>query len=495
MTLRRLAAVGGALALFGMGMLPTNTLGQECSGLRPRGGRWVASAELYLDRAARPHPPDERRDLYQQALDVLAEGFVQQPENPQNYLLAGRAYDGLGDYVGADSVWRKAEEMWSCYHGKIDTLRYRAWTQAFNRGVGYYRQGEIERAAEEYESAYTVYDRLPQPMLQLGNIYAQQATSAESEEDRTQLQQQAIEAFETAMATMEHAERLSLEDRLQFSRAGYFNLAQLLAFQQRYEEAARAYEAFLAQEAGNVAALSNAAVVLTRAARQTASQAQELEEGPEKEALLAKSDSLQDVATHYYDQLLTREDLEANDYHNVGIGLSQIGLHTQAAEAFGKALELQPYRANSLEDLGLALFYGQQYDTLLTVAQKLVERYPLSENNLNLLASAYRELDDTQIALELLERRNDLNVELPDQHLQLEAGEGVFTVTGVLRNINLEPGSSVELVFDFYDDLGELVASAPLTVDAPEQGASVQFSVSVESAAPISGFTYKLADG
>lgn len=493
MTLRRLALVAGALALFGLGMLPTNSLGQECSGFRPRGGRWVASAELYLDRAARPHSPDEKRDLLQQALDVLAEGFVEQPENPQNYLLAGRAYEGLGNYVGADSVWRKAEEMWSCYHAVIDTLRYRAWTQAFNRAVGYYRQGESERAVAEYEKAYTVYDRLPQPMLQLGNIYAQQAMSAETEESRTELQQRAIEAFETAMATMEHAERLTLEDRLQFSRAGYFNLAQLLAFQQRYEEAARAYEAFLTQEADNVAALSNAAVVLTRAARQAASQAQELEEGPEKEALLAKSDSLQAVATHYYNRLLAREDLGADDYHNVGIGLSQIGLHTQAAEAFSKALELQPYRANSLEDLGLALFYGQQYDTLLTVAQKLVERYPLSENNLNLLASAYRELDDTQAALRVLERRNELTVELPDQHLTLEAGDGVFTVSGVLRNISLESGSSVELLFDFYDDLGELVASAPVTVAAPDQEASVQFSVSVESAALISGFTYKLA--
>jgi len=199
MTLRRLVIAAAALALLGVGALPTNTLGQECSGFRPRGGRWVASGELYLDRARRNPRVDEKLDLYRQALDVLIEGFVEQPENPQNYLLAGQAFEGLGDFVGADSVWRKAEEMWSCYHAKIDTLRYRAWTQAFNRAVGYYRQGETERAVADYEKAYTVYDRLPQPLLQLGNIYAQQAMSAETEESRSELRQRAIAAFETAI--------------------------------------------------------------------------------------------------------------------------------------------------------------------------------------------------------------------------------------------------------------------------------------------------------
>ena len=493
MTLRRLALMAGTGVLLGLWALPTMALAQECSGSRPRGGRWVASGELYLDRARRNPRPEEKRDLYQQALDVLVEGFAEQPDNPRNYLLAGRAYEGLNDYVGADSVWRKAEELWSCYHATIDTLRYTAWTRAFNRAVGYHRQGETDRAVEEYENAYKVYKRLPQSMLQLGNIYAQEAMSAASEESRRELQQRAIEAFEAAIATMGQAERLSLEDRLQYSRAAYFNLAQLLAFQERYEEAAQAYESFLTQEADNVAALSNAAVVLTRAARQAASEAEELDEGPEKEALRAKSDSLDAIATRYYEQLLAREDLEADDYHNIGVGLSQIGLHVQAAEAFSKALDLHPYRANSLEGLGLALFYSQQYDTLVTVAQTLAERYPLSENNLNLLASAYRELDDTEAALEVLERRNELTVELPDQQLRLEAGEGTYTISGVLHNISLEPGSTVELVFDFYDDLGELVASAPLSVAAPDQNATVQFNVSVESAAPLSGFTYRLA--
>jgi tetratricopeptide (TPR) repeat protein len=462
--------------------------------MRPRGGRWVASGELYITKARANARPDEKRDLYRQGLDVLIEGFVEQPENPRNYLLAGQAYQGLDDYVGADSVWRKAEEMWSCYDALIDTLRHSAWTRVFNRAVGYFRQGEMERALAAYQAAWAVYDRMPQPMLQIGAIYARQAAEPGVDlETRSELQGKAIESFETALAALDRSERLSPEDRQQAARSGAFNLAQVLALQGRYEEAAVAYERFLAEEPDNVAAITNVAVVITRAARQLASQAGMLEEGTEKEALLTKSDSLEYVASQYYDQLLAREDLAADDYHNVGVGLSQIGLHTQAAEAFSKALELQPYRANSLENLGLALFYGQEYDTLVAVAQKLVERYPLSENNLNLLASAYRDLDDTQKALEILERRSELTVDLPDQQLELEAVDGAFAVNGSLRNMNVEPGSSVELLFDFYDDAGELVASAPVSVVAPEQGASTSFSVSVESAVAISGFTYKLA--
>ncbi|UCC49695.1 MAG: tetratricopeptide repeat protein [Gemmatimonadota bacterium] len=496
MTLSRMALVTGSVAVLALYILPADALAQRqrCTGERPRGGRWVSSGELYLDRARRNPRLDEKRNLYQQALDVLVEGFVEQPDNPRNYVLAGRAYEGLGDYVGADSVWRKAEEMWSCYHALVDTLRHTAWTRVFNSAIGYFRQGEIERALTLYQAAWTVYDRMPQPMLQIGGIYARQAAEPGVDLDtRSELQGKAIESFQTALAALDRSERLSPEDRQQAARSGAFNLAQVLALQGRYEEAAAAYERFLAEEPDNVAAITNVAVVLTRAARQLASQADMLEEGTEKEALLTKSDSLESVASQYYDQLLAREDLAADDYHNVGIGLSQIGLHTQAAEAFNKALELQPYRANSLENLGLALFYGQQYDTLVRVAQKLVERYPLSENNLNLLASAYRDLNDTQNALEILERRSELTVDLPDQQLELEAADGTFAMNGSLRNINVEPGSSVELLFDFYDDAGELVASAPVSVVAPEQGASTSFSVSVESAVAISGFTYKPA--
>ncbi len=137
---------------------------QKCEGLKPKGGKWVSSAELYLDRARKNARPDDKRKLYRQAVDILSEGFERQPENPKNFMLAGQAFIGLGDLQAAHEVWLKAEEMWSCYVAKIDTLRFRAWVMTFNRAVRYSNSGDAEKAFEGYQDAYTIYPKQPQPL-------------------------------------------------------------------------------------------------------------------------------------------------------------------------------------------------------------------------------------------------------------------------------------------------------------------------------------------
>jgi len=49
----------------------------------------------------------------------------------------------------------------------------------------------------------------------------------------------------------------------------------------------------------------------------------------------------------------------------------------------------------------------------------------------------------------------------------------------------------VELQFDFYDSAGQVVASETVTVVAPAEQQDVEFDVTMESTAEISGFTYK----
>jgi tetratricopeptide (TPR) repeat protein len=187
--------------------------------------------------------------------------------------------------------------------------------------------------------------------------------------------------------------------------------------------------------------------------------------------------------------LLAREDLEANDYHNIGLGLVQVGLRDEGATAFRKALRLSPYRLNSLEQLARVHFFAEQYDTLAVVAETLVERYPLSMDNLALLANAYRELEQTDDALVILERREALPAEVRD--LDVEWKEGTYIVTGYLANLTMEPDTPVELQFDFYDAFGELVGSETITVTAPAQEDETEFSLGIESDALLSGFTYK----
>lgn len=492
MSLSRLTALAGSATLLATLALPRVGVAQSCEGSKPRGGTWATSAELYLQKARENPRAEEKQKRYNQALNVLFEGFEKQPDNPRNYELAGEAYAGLGDYVGADSVWTKAEQMWSCYAGPIDTLRYDAWVRAFNSGVMYSQSGDAAKALAAYEEAYQVYKRLPQPLLQVGAMYANKAIAATSVDEQRAAQEKAIEAYRAALKIMEDpSERLNDSERQEYSKAATFNMAQMLAFQDRFKEAAQAYQAFLKDDPENVDALTNAAVVLTRASQQVSAEAESLEEGAQKTALLEEAEALREKAKGYYAQLTGRDDLSADEYHNVGLGLNTIGMNEEATTAFTKALDSQPYRPGSLLQLAYALFSTQDYDSLAVVASKLVERYPLNKNNLALLANAYRELEQSQKALEVLEKHEAMAVELED--LSITAGEGTYTLTGYVHNISMEPGGQLALQFDFYGDAGEVVVSESASLTLPEKETEAQFSVTTESSQAISGVTYRRA--
>ncbi|UCF19531.1 MAG: hypothetical protein JSU87_16680 [Gemmatimonadota bacterium] len=485
-----LAATAAALAVLAV---PGLASAQDCEGSKPKGGMWPTSAELYLTRARQNPYPDEKRSLFNQALEVAVDGFAKQSDNPRNYELAGQAYVGLNDLAGADSVFRKAVELWSCYAGRIDTLRFNAWAIAFNRGIQYSQSGDEEKAIAEYKSAWTIYDEMPQPMLQIGQIYARRAAVAETPEDQTAAQEEALAAFRMALTVIEErGARLTPEQRQEYSRAAAFNLAQMLAFEGKYLEAAAEYDRFLAMDPDNVDAVTNAAVVLTRASQEFKQQAADVEEGAEKDSLLAEGAALSERAAGYYSDLLAREDLSAGEYYNIGLGLTQLQEYGRASTSFQRAAEKAPYNERILAQLAFVLFSEAMYDSLAVVAKKLVDNYPLNLNNMALLANAYRELDNSEGALAILERRETLKMELVD--LALEGGEGEFKLVGALHNIALEPGSTVDVEFHFHDATGARVSSQAVTLEAPEQGTDASFSVDTTSSETIVGFSYNLLE-
>jgi tetratricopeptide (TPR) repeat protein len=494
MSFRRInIMLGGAALAVALVSWPGRAAAQEeaCVGTEPRGGRAVSSADLYIDRARRSAGNVEnQRKLWQQGLDELERDMDENVDdpNPQVYLLAGRLYAELGQYAEADAAWTQAVNLWSCFEAKSDTLRYNAWVKVYNRAVGYARSGDTEQAREGYESAWTLYKDDPQPMLQLGSMYAQEALAAADPEEQHELNERALEHYQLAVEAINQSDRLTQQQRVNYLRPATFNLAQLLAADERFEDAAAAYARFLDFQPGDVDATSNAAVVLTRASRKYTSDAVDMEDGPEKEALLALADSLRRVAVDYYSSLVNREDLDANDYHNIGLGLSQIGLNEEAVAAFSRALDLEPYRANSLEQLALSLFRSSQYDSLVVVAKLMVERYPLNMNSLALLANAYREIEQVDSALAVLQRREEAELDLAD--LQFSGQEGTYTVRGTLVNMKLAGGTQVDIQFDFYDDLGEMVASETMTISTPDPGEIAPVRHSFESDALITGLTY-----
>jgi tetratricopeptide (TPR) repeat protein len=158
-----------------------------------------------------------------------------------------------------------------------------------------------------------------------------------------------------------------------------------------------------------------------------------------KENLLAEAAGIEEKVLEQYSALLDMEgaNLGADKYNDMGIGLYELSAYGEAVAAFNQALDLEPYRPQSLEYLCHSLYQAERYDTLLVVAQKLVERYPANADFLALLAHAWRGNDDSQRALEVLQLREALPFQLAQVILQ---GGAVF---GELQNLGLEPGASI----------------------------------------------------
>ncbi len=488
-----LAALTAGVALTMLGLPEAVAQEEQCVGTPPKGGKWVASGELYLNRARNPRSAGDRRKRFQEAIDILTEGYEKQPTNPKNYLLAGQAYIGLLDFRMADSAWDGALDLWSCYAAELDSLRYAAWIDAFNLGVRYSGQNDIEKAKEYYELAFVVYDGLPQSQIQLAGFYAQEAQEAQAAGDlekAAEARRKAIDLYAGAVPSLQ-SERLNDATRAQYSRAAYFNLAQFLAQDERYEAAAQAYEDFLEMEPGEPVAMANAAVVLTHAADQALDAAYELDDSEEKAALEEKGNALKARATTYYEELLSRDDLTADDYHDVGAGLKTIQDQERAAKAFTIALDLQPYRFDSLQQLAFVLYSSGQYDSLVVVAKTLNDRYPNNMNNMALLANAYRELEQSENALEILQMRDDLKIEV--MRLDMQQEEGVVIISGTLHNLGLPEGTPVALQFELKDEAGETVGTIDETFEAPAEEGTSRISVQAVAEVPLSGFIFHLS--
>ncbi len=173
----------------------------------------------------------------------------------------------------------------------------------------------------------------------------------------------------------------------------------------------------------------------------------------------------------------------------MGIGLYQLDRLVDAAIAFRKALELEPYRPQSLELLAHSLYAAERFDTLVTVAEQLVDRYPYNLDNLLLLAHACRETGAPERALEALQRREALPLQLAQ--LDTEGGAAF----GQIQNLKLEPGTPIEIEFTFYDDDGNVVGSGHLSVSAPAQGEQAPFRVTPEEAVlGVSGVVYRVVE-
>jgi tetratricopeptide (TPR) repeat protein len=461
------------------------------AGERPREDADTRAANMALAQATLADGPAARQH-FERALESALAAIERDPTNPRAYLVAGQAAAGAGRWVKADTMFARAQELYPRFAEQIEAEREEAWVMAYNTAVEALNTGDSQAALDHFRGADLLYQRRPEARLMVAALHAQAGDT-----------DQAITAYRGVLEILdigppEEAPEEQLEAWADTRQAATFNLANLLAQQERFAEAADLLTDYLdrAPDAeGRMQAMTARATFLAQAGR-----------AAEAEAL--------------YEELLTRDDLGHHEHLQIGIGLFTAGDYERAAESFARSAQLNPYSRDAHLNLVQSLYTAaadleqepqtpardrrlhEMYDGLVEAAERVREFDPLNRDLLSFTLRAYQAKADISPAAEaqrLRTRSQEVFRAFQQQPYEVSnlaigtAGAGTSRIEGTLVNLAGTPGQEVGLRFTVLDINGNTLdtGTAPVTLPAVEE--SVRFSVVLDAAlADIAGWRYEL---
>lgn len=466
------------------------------AGNRPEDNSFTNTAGIHLVQAGTTEG-EQAQSHYREALTAAIEGIQADSTNPKPYLQAGQAAIGLEQWVQADTMFEHALELYPGYEERIVSEREEGWVVAYNTGAEALNAGNPDEALRYFEGADRIYQGRPEARMALGSLYMQRGNT-----------QEAAEAYESALEilTGPPPEGLNEEQLAGWARdrqVAAFNAAQLLAQTGDFEKASAILEGFLADNEG------------------------ELDPSTELRAQVALAGFLaqagrQEDAEALFTEIFSRDDLTSAEYFQVGIGFFNTGDYARAAEAFKEAAELNPYSRDALLNLVQSLYSqaleiekadasperDQQlnalYDELLAAAEQVRALDPLNRNLLSFMLRSLRakaDLAEAEEAERLARQTQELYRRYQEQPYEISQisvqlmGESQAQVSGSLTNLTGTAGSEVQLRFALVDREGNVLDSSLITVTAPEQNASAQFSTTLDVAdSDFAGWMYEVVN-
>lgn len=403
----------------------------------------VRSAEVEFSLAESRSDTRSKEERYVRALSKLANNWDLEKIPPRSYLLAAKAYLGLFDLAGADSMLTILVQVEPGCTEQVAQIRFSAWVTQYNAGIERMQAGEEDTALERFEAANQI-SLDSRSLAYAGSIYQ---TRGEHE--------LAAERYEQALES-------GGEDAI--VRTASINLAGIRKNAGDTEGALEIYSEYSTAYPDDVLGQLNFAIALMDSERQ-------------------------DEAQHVFEDLLSRDDLSFGQWSQVGIGLYRAQNFGPAAIAFQKALDLGPYNKETLENLANSYYQSDHFEELMPLAQQLIDRYPLERVNYNLLANAKREQGDGDGALVALEAREGMNFEFLRTQLSV-VGETTYTIDGQMMNRSGDSGSTHTIAVTFIGEDGTELFTEPLELTLPAEGETAAFSLQVDSEVPVAGFHY-----
>ena len=453
------AAGGGGSAAPAGPMIPGAEVLEQ--GIRPSDNSHTRSADLALTQAQSTTDEAVIQQRYQEALQSAMDGITANATNPKSYFQAGQAYVGMNDYVGADSMFTRAEEIHPPYQLETVAWRERGWVAAYNDAIVPMGTGDLQAAAALFELANDIYDGRPEALLQLGSIYAQ----LDQIDD-------AIGAYRRAMEMLEESKEVQMADTAgapiweQHWEIATTGMGQTLTYGERYQEAAAFFGQLLEENPGDPTLIGNLANNLSE---------------------LGQADSVQVL----YDQLLADPNLTERDYFNAGVGLYQIENYETAAQAFTQAAEMNPFNRDARLNLATTMSISEKFEELIPAARDLIDVDPRNALGWIFLTRALSETDQTEEANTVFADYQSLGYEIEDLAMRPDA-DGGATITGSLKNTTLEPGTTISLRFHFGGEQNTEIGTVDIQVQAPAAEQFQIFQGEFVSTQRVTGYKYEV---
>jgi len=430
-------------------------------GERPRQSEETRAAQRALDQAESTESEAEAQTLYQEALTNAQAAIAADETNPLGHLQAGLAAMGLGRYQEADAHLDRAEQLRPIYQLETESMRERAWINLYQEAAPLVNSGDYEAAAEIFEKANAIYDKRPEVMITLGQIYAQLRETDKALEN--------LERAEVLINNPELASTMDSATVASWKEQGAdipVTKASVLATAGRYEEAVGLFEQLVAENPSDIPLKRNLAAILI----QTGDTARAFE---------------------VFDDLLAQPGLNSIDYYAIGVGFYQGSDYTRAGEAFKGAVDHAPKDRDALEMWTRTLQIDSAYADVPVPAERWVALDPNNQNALLILAQAVNQLGDGDRASDLVRRIEALKVTVNDLQM-VRMSEGGARVTGSLTNKLLAQGANVTMNFTFYDTQGNTIGTQAKQITLGGVDMAEVFEVTFSSMSVVDGYGYTL---
>ncbi|MGN6391471.1 MAG: tetratricopeptide repeat protein [Gemmatimonadales bacterium] len=426
----------------------------------------VGSGAGYVKAALETDVPESKARILGQSEKVLLEAIQQngQDKNPAAWYYLGRTYLQEGKLYPADTAFAKAQQLAPDCAKDIDGYRRNAWVALINAGSKFEEDKNVDSAYALYQQANSIYRGSPVGFYRAASIL----------NDRKQFDS-AASYFGQAVAVS--ANSTDTTDQ-KYRNNSAFSQGVLLLNAKKYDQAAQAFEQYLKWVPNDTQAKRGLAQAYRGEGK--TDQATALE----KEVVAAGGSAGGAGGTGGSEDLMS-----------AGINLFRDKKYAEAAAAFEKVVQAEPYNRDALSSLANTYLALQNGPKLLATAQRLVAIEPLSESALKLLGEGYKQTSKVDDAVKTAEQVLALPANVKAADFSTSGAGASLTLTAAGRAAQTASGkpiapSAVPITVEFINASGQPVATQDAQIPAVPNGSSQDVKVDGKGAG-ITAWRYK----